>query len=277
MTDVRPATPRLGRTAALAAIVALAFAVLVAAGPRADATRKSSTTVTIASIRAASGPLLVHGETAVIRGAASGNLTGARLVLQRKKDGRWIDTPTTAKVRADRTYRMRFTVRGMGTTRYRVRFDGTATKAASQRTTTATVWRWISLVPHRTDGNLVAGRADLDGWHYPWVLRARGIDGGAADGGTIALSRRCDRVTTVIGVDDASDPGFLADFSMTLDGREVLGGVRMGTGASAVVSLKTARVAELGLAAAYPAVTGTQRGWSVWARTQGLCKAYPAT
>ncbi|WP_062530773.1 hypothetical protein [Demequina rhizosphaerae] len=275
MTDAGPARPAIARLTAVAAILALACAAVVAAAPGADAAARASTTVRIASVRPASGDLLVAGETAVVRGTTSANVAGERLVLQRERGGRWVGTGASAKVRADGTYRIRFTARGMGDARYRVRFPGTSSKAPSRRIREVAVWRWISLVPYVTGGNLTVGGANVAGLHHDRVLRARGVDGGRPDRGTLALTGRCDGIVVVIGVADASDPGFVAEFAMSLDGEEVLTGASVAAGSSAVVALKTTGVAELGLEASYPDVPGARTGAAVWAQPQALCRARP--
>ncbi|MDN4475146.1 hypothetical protein QQX09_04645 [Demequina sp. SYSU T00192] len=275
MTEAASARPVIVRLVAAAAILALACAVAVAAAPGADAANRATTTVRITSIQPTSGDLLVAQEAAVVRGTVSRNLVGERLVLQREVDGRWVSTRASTTVRADATYRLRFTVRGMGDARYRVRFEGTRAKAPSRGIRAATTWRWISLVPHVTGGNLTKGEANVAGIHHTRVLRARGVDGGSPDRGTLALSGRCDSIVAVIGVSDASDPGFVTEFSLSLDGEQVLTGATVAAGSSAVVALRTAGSEELGLEAAYPAATGTHRGAAVWAEPRALCRARP--
>ncbi|WP_062519135.1 NPCBM/NEW2 domain-containing protein [Demequina silvatica] len=274
MADARTARRGALRVASWVALLTVALAVGLAAPP-ADAAGRTAARVTIDTVRPAGGGLLVAGERAVVRGTASANLGGARLTLQRRIDGEWVRSGTSTRVGPRGGFRIAFTARGMGATRYRVVADGTATRAPARDASTVTVWRWISLVPHRVDSSLRVGPATVGGWRYARVLHAAGTAGGPADVGTIALDGRCDRVTAVVGVTDRSAPAFLTVFALSLDGVPRLQGAAVGTGMSALVALKTAGADRLGLEAEYPALPGASAGHAVWAQPQGLCRAYP--
>ncbi|WP_062290208.1 hypothetical protein [Demequina phytophila] len=279
MAEARSARRRGTRVASWAAVLAITLALglsaNLAASPRAAASGTATSRVAITSIRPAGDALLIAGERAVARGTASANLRGATVTLQRRVDGAWVHAGSRTTVGPRGSFRITFTARGMGATRYRVVVDGTASRAAARDARTVTVWRWISLVPYRVGSTLRVGPATVDGWHYARVLHATGTSGGPTDTGAIALDGRCDRVTTIAGVTDRSDPGFVAVFGLSLDGVPRLQGAAVGTGASALLVLKTTGASTLGLDAAYPALPGDASGRAVWAEPRGLCRARP--
>ncbi|MEZ0579849.1 NPCBM/NEW2 domain-containing protein [Nocardioides sp. MH1] len=248
----------------VAAAVALA-ALLVAPAAPAEATP------TLTITRAASA-LVETGDTVSFSGHAPSAAHGVALKLQRKtrKRGRWITVAST-RIAASGAWAASGKATGSGTNYWRATYtrNGVAT---SSKTLSHKVYQWYYLTSYAMvdDSGSSEGSATIGGHRYEYSVHGTCC---TADWAEYNVSYRCATLRADIGIDDDSETGMRATFSMSADGARTPLGTR-GLGPSARVDVDIQSILRVRLTMEYPSTD--YDGYGVFGNPRVLCAGEPA-
>lgn len=179
--------------------------------------RKKATSVKVTS-RSKSN--VTVGKKVYVKGKTSKSLKGKRVSLQIKVGKRW-NTVATAKVQADRTFKLSAKATKAGKQRYRVAHPSTRTTKTSVSTSfTYTVWKWYSVInlgQVASEGFYLTNsgqEATLRGVRYTRSLVNMSEDGGTA---FYNVNGKCTKFKATVGIDDDSANGATRSFALRSD------------------------------------------------------------
>lgn len=179
--------------------------------------RKKATSVKVTSRSKANVSV---GKKVYVKGKTSKSLKGKRVSLQIKVGKRW-NTVATAKVQADRTFKLSAKATKAGKQRYRVAHPSTRTTKTSVSTSfTYTVWKWYSVIDLgqvTSEGFYLTNsgqEAILRGVRYTRSLVNMSEGGGTA---FYNVNGKCTKFRATVGMDDDSANGATRSFALRSD------------------------------------------------------------
>lgn len=242
----------------------------------------AKTSLSIKSATPVSGMTVVSGDGVVLAGIASTNLAGKSLRVEIKKGKKWVAYSGRSKVASDGSFAITTTAFGVGKTQYRVSWSGNKSLAPASDTKRVTVSKWFPLVEQEI--------VDDNSWYYNSPRPFNGVHVAGKEYGTALttdtyiysdesagwsefnLGFHCSTMSTIIGLDDDSESGSKARFTIFVDGNSRYSkDLGIGQTATAEISLADGfrlRLQNAGLSDDYGA-------YPAWPTARILCSERP--